>query len=488
MNVVVLGAGTAGLISALMIREKYPFFNITVVKSGEIGIIGVGEGSTEHWTQFMNFVGIDLPELIYKTKATVKIGILFKNWNLNEEYVHTVGEHQVSALNRVETFNHLYLNSLSNFACSPGFEDTFYKNKVPYGSAQISNQFHFDTFKLNSFLVEKCQDRNINFIDTTVNDIVISDNGDVTALISDIGTINGDLFIDSSGFKRVISSKLGCKWISKSKFLPMNHAIAFPTEFNDPKEIEPYTASTALSAGWSWRIPTQERHGNGYVFCDEYITADQAQNEIGISLGKNIEKVARDIKFDAGRIDKFWCKNVVSVGLASSFAEPLEAQSIGFSIIQLKCLLDYLDSWPFNKTVVHDFNNHMITSFDNTIDYLQLHYLCKRDDTKFWKDKPFELTPLLENNLEQFKLGNINPTLFDGKHNMFRVANFYQILAGLKLIDKNALSNSLQKNRPLYNDVNNKAFQDILLTVKNVININHYEYLNILNQNYLDRQ
>ena len=91
MNIVVLGAGTAGLISALMIREKYPLYNITVVKSGEIGIIGVGEGSTEHWTQFMSFIGIDLLELIYKTKATVKIGILFKNWNLNEEYVHTVG-------------------------------------------------------------------------------------------------------------------------------------------------------------------------------------------------------------------------------------------------------------------------------------------------------------------------------------------------------------------------------------------------------------
>jgi tryptophan halogenase len=488
MNVVVLGAGTAGLISALMMREKYPLYNVTVVKSGEIGIIGVGEGSTEHWIQFMSFIGIDLLELIHKTKATVKIGILFKNWNLDEEYVHTVGEHYVTALNRLEAYNHLYLNNPSNFACSPNFENIFYKNKVPYGSLKVSNQFHFDTFKLNNFLLELCQSRNISFIDTTVNDIILSENGNVTTLISDIGNIEGDFFIDCSGFKRVISSKLGCKWVSKSEFLPMNHAIAFPTEFTDPKEIEPYTASTALSAGWSWKIPTQERYGNGYVFCDEYINADQAQNEIGISLGKNIEKVAKDIKFNAGRIDKFWCKNVVSVGLAGSFAEPLEAQSIGFTIIQLNCLLEFFDSWPFNKTVSHDYNVQMINSFDNTIDYLQLHYLCKRGDTKFWKDKPFELTPLLENNLEQFKLGNINPSLFDGKHNMFRIANFYQVLAGLKLIDKSALLDSLQKNRPFYNESNGKAAQAILENSKNINTISHYEYLNTLNQNYLDRQ
>ena len=110
MNIVVLGAGTAGLITALMLREKYPTFNITIVKSGEIGIIGVGEGSTEHWLEFMNFVGISLPEVIAETKATVKIGILFKDWIPGKQYVHSLSHGDISPLGRPETFNHLLLN------------------------------------------------------------------------------------------------------------------------------------------------------------------------------------------------------------------------------------------------------------------------------------------------------------------------------------------------------------------------------------------
>ncbi len=486
MNIVILGAGTAGLVSALILREKYPTYPITVVKSGEIGIIGVGEGSTEHWRQFMDFVGLEVSELVTETDATVKIGILFKNWSDNTpEYVHSISSFNFSTLNRPELFHHLLLSNKSKFPLSPHFENVYYKNRVHNSPTLLpSNQFHFDTFKLNAYLVKKCKERDISFIDAVINDVEIDTEGQVTGLISDTVKITGDFFIDCSGFRRIISTKLGTKWITKEHYLPLNRAIAFPTELHDKSEIEPYTTSTALSAGWCWKIPTQTRYGNGYVFNTNYLSADEAQFEMGKHLGINLEKVGRDIKFSAGKIDKFWNKNVVSVGLSSSFAEPLEAQSIGFSIIQSFTLIDYLDTWQNNTRVTEKYNQEMDHVFDNVVDYLQLHYLGKKEDTPFWRDKPFELTDFNKENLTNFNRGIVDQTMFKGIRTMFNTPNYYQVLAGLDMIDKNYLIESFSKNRENYNSVNIEATTNVLRSINNEYVISHAGYLSTARLNY----
>tara|TARA_R110000868_G_scaffold94390_2_gene260427 strand:+ start:3303 stop:4787 length:1485 start_codon:yes stop_codon:yes gene_type:complete len=489
MNIVVLGAGTAGLVTSLMIREKYPSATITIVKSGEIGIVGVGEGSTEQWAQFMDFVGIDVLELLYETRATVKIGILFKGWGSNSEYVHSVTGFNLSALNRPEIYNHLYLSNDSKiFPLTPGFKDIYYKNLVPLTPGfRPSNQYHFDTFKLGEYLIKKCTERSINVIDAKVFDATLDSRGYIQELITDKENIVGDLFIDCSGFKRVLSSKLNNKWVSKSRYLPLNRAIAFPTEFDTPDDIEPYTTSTALSAGWAWKIPTRDRYGNGYVFNTNYTDSDKALGELSCLLGKKVEKFARDIPFEAGKIDKFWLNNVISVGLSGSFAEPLEAQSIGFTILQAKALINYLDSWPYNNNVSNKFNNEMDEIFNNIVDYLQLHYLGDRRDSKFWQDKPFELTDFIKENLPLFKRGIIEPSLFKTDF-MFQTANWYQVLAGLNLIDKGLLRKNLDYNRQTYNSLFAKQAEDALVNIRYSSICTHREYLNITRDNLMFRK
>lgn len=486
MNIIVLGAGTAGLVAALMVKEKYPLYNVTIIKSGDIGIIGVGEGSTEHWRQFMEFIGIDPFELIYKTKATVKIGILFKDWIKDHEYVHTVGTHTASPLRRLDMYHHMYLNSQNEkFPLSPGFEGSFYVNRVPVtNNLNVSNQFHFDTFSLNEYLKQLCLKRDIAIVDAVITNVLQDDHGNITSLKSESNIFTGDLFIDCSGLKRVISSKLNNKFVSMVDFLPMNHAIAFPTEHDNPIEIEPYTLTTALSSGWMWKIPTQERYGNGYVFSDHYINADQALGEASKHLGKNIEKAAKDIKFTAGRVEKFWDKNVVCVGLSSSFAEPLEAQSIGFTIIQTFALLDTLDQWPTNINVVKKYNDRMIKCFNNIVDYLQAHYLTERCDTDFWKNKPFKLTDFNQENLPFFKQGSILPSMFDSEELMFKVANWYQVIGGLGLIDKNSLNDTLAANRIIFNQTNAEYAMNIRKNSKKAALMSHKQHIDLINFNY----
>jgi hypothetical protein len=490
MNIVILGAGTAGLIAALMLREKYPFYNITIVKSGDIGIVGVGEGSTEHWRKFMNFVGINHAELIAETGATIKIGILFKNWSIHGDYTHSVDEFAViSPLNRLDNFLFSYsVNQLNNnYIISQYFDHLYLKNKTVF-SLEPSNQYHFDTFKLNTYLNLKCSERNIHIVDAIVNDVELNESGDAVKLICDNQTFDADFFIDCSGFRRVISKKQEVKWLSMGKYLPMNHAIAFPTEHDDPNQIEPYTTATALSSGWAWKIPTQERYGNGYVFCDSYINSDQALQEMNVHLNKNVEKFARDIKFEAGRIDKFWNKNVLSVGLAGSFAEPLEAQSIGFTIVQMFHFLDHIEYWKCNKNAENIYNNLMNDSFENTISYLQAHYLGEKTDSEFWKNRSFELTDFNKENLDQMKAGHILPCMFNYNHQMFAAPNWFQVLSGLKLIDKNKVAEILASNREGYNNALNGNLIQYYNKVNDTIGINHRELLNILVSNYNERK
>ena len=485
MKIVILGAGTAGLIAALMLREKYPFYNITIVKSGEIGIVGVGEGSTEHWRKFIDYVGIRHDELIAETKATIKIGILFRNWSVHGDYTHSVDEFaSISSLNRLDNFLLSYVvnQENNNYIISQYFDHFYLKNKTVF-STTPSNQYHFDTFKLNTYLSSKCLERNISIADATVTDVILDDSGNVTQLICDNNTFSADFFIDCSGFKRVITKRQNIGWTSMGKYLPMNHAIAFPTEHDDPNQIEPYTSATALSSGWAWKIPTQERYGNGYVFCDAYINSDQALHEMNQHLGKNVEKVARDIKFEAGRIDKFWNKNVLSVGLSGSFAEPLEAQSIGFSIVQMFHFLDHIEYWACNKNAEKKYNELMNDSFDNTISYLQAHYLGEKTDSAFWRDRSFELTDFNKENLEQMKAGHILPCMFNYNHQMFAAANWFQVLAGLRLINKDKVAKILSQNREPYNNNLNVNLQKYYNNVRSNTGINHRELLNIIVSN-----
>lgn len=478
---VILGGGTAGLISAVMIREKYPFSKIIIVKSKELGIIGVGEGSTEHFAQLMNFIGINVADIICNTKATIKIGILFKDWNLETEYAHSVSTESIlSGLWRPEICNFLLLNSSEKFALTPNFR-TYYENRV-FLTEKLnpSNQYHFDTFALNEYFCKLCNQKEIKFVEGLVQEVLIDENGNVNQLVLENGSlIAGDFFVDCSGFKRIISSKIEVNWKDYGKYLPMNHAIAFPTE-HDSDNYEPYTKTTALKNGWVWKIPTQERYGNGYVFCDNFINSDQALKEISEHLNKNIESVAKDIKFKAGRVEKFWHKNVLSIGLAGSFIEPLEAQSIGFTIIQMFEFLKSFDRWEETKNSKM-YNSSMENCFDNMVDYVQLHYIVNRNDSDFWKSKCFELTDFNKNELPFLRKGVFNYFHENRSLRMFDIPNFYQILAGLNLFDKKNIENNLKNFRQEY--LNHWLVESQKLISNRPISIKHKDFIDLIKSN-----
>lgn len=385
----IVGSGTAGLITALMLRKAFSDSSITIVSSSQIGIIGVGEGSTEHWSEFMRHCDIDLEEMIVSTDATHKYGISYEHWTTHTpRYFHSVGDvDELFAWGGYATYASFIENNqlFTNQTTSVGLV----KNKIRVnGLHRSTNQFHFDTHKLNEYFVSLCFKRSIKFIEGIVETVEVnSENGNIKSISTDDNQlVEADFWFDASGFRKVLMEKIGnSKWNSFNKYLLSDSAIAFPTESDPSGEIRPYTRAMAGKSGWMWEIPTQQRRGNGYVFssqfCDEEKAIAEAEEKSGYKIGTH-----KFIKFDAGYMESPWVNNCVAIGLAGSFVEPLEATSIGSSIQQIKMLIPYLASYDegYTKSQKH-FNKAYHEVMRNILTMIRLHYYSDRTDTPFWK-------------------------------------------------------------------------------------------------------
>jgi len=377
----IVGAGTAGLISALMLRQKFINADIEVIKSDAIGIIGVGEGSTEHWKEFIKFVDIPYNRVIQECDATFKSGIMFKNWG-SRDYLQSIS----TGYNyRHRKIPFVYLHQMAKgvppekMLSSHAWESKVNTWFIDQEDVGPTSQFHFNTNKLNDFLTNLCLERGITITDDKIVDVIVNQDG-IESIKGTNKDYNFDFYIDASGFRRVLIDRLGAKWKSYSKYLKMKSAIVFPTE--QGSEIPMYTTATAMDAGWMFNIPVYGRNGNGYVFDSDFIDADTAKHEVESKLGHEIE-VRKEIKFDPGALEESWIKNCCAIGLSSSFVEPLEASSIGTSIQQTFLLIDLITN--YDESVIKKYNKLLTGITDNIRDFIALHYLTDRSDSEFWK-------------------------------------------------------------------------------------------------------
>lgn len=438
MKIAIVGGGTAGLIAALILKTKFKEKQVDVVSSSQIGAIGVGEGSTEHWKEFMQFVGIDQYDLIKNSDAVLKYGIKFTNWT-DTPYYHCV---QSPYNVKYGQYRALYGKVIGNRGSweeiiSPATING-YLDKNIYGTDKfVSNQYHFNTFKLNDYLRQICIDKGIVLYDDIIEDITVDGQGNIDKISSKSKTYDYDFYIDSTGFKKLLIGKLGAKWKSYSNHLLVNSAIVFPTTEQD--SIPLMTSSHAMDYGWFFRSPVWGRFGNGYIFDSNFISVDDANKEVNKYFGKEIEP-AKHINFDPGALDKTWIKNCVAIGLTSNFIEPLEASSIGSTIHQTFLLMHRLEN--YNQKTIDSYNSSVNDIMTNILEFVTLHYLTKKTNTKFWIDSAnVELPGTLKDKLEIWKHQLPIQEDFKGLSNyiLYNEQNFTLVMNGLDLFDRNSI-------------------------------------------------
>lgn len=454
-HVVVVGAGTAGLTSAMIIKRTFPKYDVTVAYSKDIGIIGVGEGSTEHWRWFQDYLNIHPDDMVKNADITHKYGIRFENWNtINPKYFHSIAGLPINKDGYMVSYNFLLENDklLTNALSWKGLEqDKVLQTQDDDGNDTThfgTNQYHFDTFKLNQFLRRRASDMGINFVEGEIKKVNTSNDGFITSIELDNfnDPIKGDFFVDCTGFARVLSSQMrNIEFNSFDKYLPCDSALVFQTPLSEDGKIHPFTRAIAMNAGWMWEIPTQSRRGNGYVFSSKYITEEEALREAEEFHDITINDY-RVIKYNSGYYSEPWQKNCVAIGLSYSFIEPLEATTISIGIQQAKMLCSFLPYFnKKSKFMQREYNDQMRHIMENAVSMIALHYISDREDTEMWKDqkkakKPEMLARLLE--LWSERLPEHLEILHNG-YELFGSLHLWHVAQGQGILNKELATVSL---------------------------------------------
>jgi tryptophan halogenase len=434
-SITVVGGGTAGLISAIMLRQRFDF-QINLIYSKNIGIIGVGEGSTEHFKHFLEFTGIDYKTLIKECDATFKGGIKFEGWSdksflhlVNPPYNYTLKQyHYIYARQILENQNYYSQLTAENLLSDYWIDNP---SELPY------NQFHFDTYKLNDYLMKVAEKKNINIYDDEIIDVSITEVGNIDSIVGKKQKYKSDFYIDSTGFKRILIGKLDCKWKSFSKYLKMKKAVTFQS--NDVNSLNLWTLAKAMNYGWMFRIPTYNHYGNGYIYDSDFCTDEQAKIELDNYFGKNVD-IGKSFSFDPGYLENVWINNCCAVGLSSSFVEPLEATSIGTTIQQMFMLVDKIHG--YNPMVIKKYNKGFKDILENIRDFIFLHYLRPNQNNHFWTTiSDLEMPDSLKENFEIWKHKLPIYDDFSGltEYILFKSSNFIVLMNGLGLFDKSSI-------------------------------------------------
>lgn len=418
-NIVVVGGGSAGWLTALTAKKKYPKLNVTVIESKDIGILGAGEGSTPYLPLFLETLDISIEDLVKNCDATIKNGIKFSNWNNdNDFYYHGFGFTDPSL--GTEALSSKFLSTspmlVSGIALNNNLKDLDFteivseKNKVPFVLEKNKNgnttleykkigktSIHFNATKLAQRFKEIGLERGIQVFEETISKVCLDENNNVVSLDLDNGTkILSDFVFDCSGFHRLIIGKtFNSKWKSYKDFLPVDSAIPFFLDMTD--DIPPYTEAIAMKYGWIWKIPLQSRFGCGYVYDSSLISEEDAVKEVEDFLGFVPHYPRKDkggFSFSPGSFEEPWQNNCVAVGLAANFVEPLEATSLWVSMVALTEIFSSPDFLTNNcHEIRSEFNKFILNMNDDVLNFIYLHYMSLRKDTPFWKKFSYEYSP-----------------------------------------------------------------------------------------------
>ena len=446
-KIVVVGGGTAGWMAASALAKVFGTqkYSLTLIESDEIGIVGVGEATIPTIQEFNTLLEIDENLFMKETNATFKLGLRFLDWSaLGSEYFHPFGTYGVD-MN--VNFNHYWMRyRLAGGSADFGLfnPQTIAARQGRFGrmseinpkAPNVNYAFHFDAALYAKFLRRYSEALGVVRQEGKITTVSQHpETGDIASVTLESGqTIAGDLFIDCSGFRGLlIEQTLKTGYTDWSHWLPCNRAVAVPCD--KVKPVTPYTQLTAREAGWQWRIALQHRTGNGYVFCENFLSEDKACELLLQRLDGKPQADPRVIRFTTGHRKLQWNRNVVAMGLASGFLEPLESTSIHLVQEAIMKLIRFFPRDRITDSLRSNFNREMLFAYDDVKDFLIAHYkITTREDTPFWAYcKHMDIPDSLNARLESFEQNNISLVQ---PNDLFKEASWFAVLVGQGLTPK----------------------------------------------------
>jgi len=442
-RIVIVGGGTAGWMAAAALAKVLgpEYADITLIESEAIGTVGVGEATIPQLRTFNALLGLDEDDFVRRTQGTFKLGIEFCDWGrLGDRYFHPFGPFGVDMegvsfhaywlrLNQLGDARPITDYSLQAMAAARGkFMRPIDAGRSPL--SKIAYAFHFDAGLYAAWLREFAEARGVTRLEGRIVDVSLrEEDGFVRSVtISDGRIVEGDLFLDCSGFQGLlIEGALQTGYDDWSHWLPADRAIAVPcARVADPV---PYTRATARPGGWQWRIPLQHRTGNGYVYSSRFIDDEAATADLLGQLDGAPMADPRMLRFTTGRRRKAWNRNVVALGLASGFIEPLESTSIHMVQSGIANLLAMFPTLAFEPAEVARYNRVIAYEAERIRDFIVLHYnATQRDDSELWRYcRDMSLPDSLQ---EKYEIFASRGRIFRENEELFNDTSWFAVMTG----------------------------------------------------------
>tara|TARA_R110002051_G_scaffold2924_2_gene15387 strand:- start:251 stop:1759 length:1509 start_codon:yes stop_codon:yes gene_type:complete len=440
-RILIVGGGTAGWMTAAALAHVLRgTVKVELVESEAIGTVGVGEATIPPILMFNALLGIPEDDFIRATQATFKLGIQFRDWyRQGHSYFHPFGQYGT----RIDAAAfHQYWLRLND----AGLDDSLDAYSVTAMAAQMGRfarperdprsilsqmtyAYHFDAGQYARFLRGRAEAAGVVRHEGRIADVQLRGDGFIDSVVLDDGrSLGADFFIDCSGFRGLlIEGALKTGYEDWTHWLPCDRAVAMPcARIEDPV---PYTRSTALEAGWQWRIPLQHRTGNGYVYSSAHISDDAALDRLRGGLDGKAMADPNFLRFTTGRRKKAWVGNCLAIGLSAGFLEPLESTSI--HLIQTgisKLLLSFPDT-GFATPDIDNYNRLVQLEYERVRDFVVLHYhATERDDSPLWRQvAAMDIPDTLRSKMEQFRTRG---RVFRFEDELFQDTSWIAVLLG----------------------------------------------------------
>ena len=447
-RIVIVGGGTAGWMTAATLAWGFAgrLADVTLIESEEIGTVGVGEATVPHIRYFNQRLGIDEADFMRRTKATFKLGIEFCDWGrIGDSYIHPFGDfgHDIGGL----PFHHHWMHAAaagdapSLEACSLPILAARANRFAPPAAdprsvgSTFSYAYQFDAGLYAAYLRDYSERRGVARVEGRVTDVERGGAGIAAVRLADGRRIEGDLFVDCSGFRGLlIEGTLASGYEDWAHWLPCDAAWAVPCTNTGP--LTPYTRATAREAGWQWHIPLQHRTGNGHVFSTRFTDPDTARQRLLDTLPGEALAAPRMLRFRTGRRDRQWIGNCVAIGLSAGFLEPLESTSIHLIQLAIGKLVELFPAdGPIDPVDVAEYNRAMALEYERVRDFLILHYCAtERDDTPFWRHvRTMALPASLIEKIAEFRDRGIVAGYREG---MFLPASWLAVYHGQRIVPR----------------------------------------------------
>jgi tryptophan halogenase len=441
-KVVVAGGGTAGWLTAFsLVTRLGKLLDITLVESDQIGTVGVGEATIPTMRTFHGLIGIDEKEFMAATQATFKLGIQFDNWGQQgDSFFHSFGE--IGQRSWMAEFHEFWMEakaqgfggSLDEY-CLELKAAKANKFSTMAGKKPVNFAYHMNATAYAAYLRGKSEKAGVKRIEGRIKHVQNDEAGNISSLLLEDGKpVLGDVFIDCTGFRGLlIGDNLDVGYEDWSHWLAADSAIAVQTQAVEAPR--PYTRAIAHSEGWQWRIPLQNRVGNGIVYASQFLSDDEAQDTLLANLTGQTITEPRQLRFKTGRRKKAWHKNCIAIGLSSGFLEPLESTSIH---LVTTAILRLMKLFPFggNTTMLAEqFNREAQLELETVRDFVILHYhQTQRNDSAFWDHYRSMAVP--DSLVHRMAMFRENGYAWPDDVGLFRVDSWVQVMMGQGLMPK----------------------------------------------------